>query len=209
MPLFERLSPGVFAVLLILLRGIAPGAAHGGEIAGLRSLVHPGEKASAFTLRDLNGKSVSFQPGGGKPALLVFWSAFCPLCRELTPSVNDIARRHGAAIRVIGVNLDGKRFHNAVRSFVKEYGIAFPVLLDDLRNDFFIASDPYGVEKTPTAVVVDGSGTVQTAYAAEKMRELIRDFDEVASALKKGHDVKKEPPSRQPSRLEPSTVRGG
>lgn len=181
----NRRSPVVLAVLLVHLLGISPGAAHGDEVASLRPLVHPGEKAKAFTLKELDGKPVRYQPGGGKSSIVVFWSAFCPLCRELTPSINDIVRRHGGAIRIVSVNLDGKRFQNAVRSFVKENGITYPVLLDEIRDDLFTASDPYGVEKTPTVVVVDGSGIVRSAYAAERMREFIRDVDQIAADLSK------------------------
>ncbi len=153
----------------------------------LRKLVQPGEKAPAFALDDLDGRPVAVNPGDGKPSLIVFFSAFCPLCRELAPSVREIASRPDVKIRVIGVNLDGKRFSKAVRSFVDECGFTFPVLLDDIRNDMFLASDPYGVEKTPTAVLVDGRGFVRGSYAAEKMRDLFRDFERIAARLQEGN----------------------
>ncbi len=161
------------------------------ETTALRPLVAAGEKAPSFALKDLDGRTVAFRAGDGKAALIVFWSVFCPLCRELTPSVNEIARRHGEDVRVIGVNLDGKRFSNAVRTFLKENGIRFPVGLDALRNDFFIASDPYGVEKTPTAVIVGADGIVRGSYAAERMREMITTFESIAPGLKKGQPVMK------------------
>ncbi len=150
----------------------------------LRSIVTPGEAAPAFTLKDLDGKNIVFQPASGKPSLLVFWSVFCPLCKELTPMTAAIATRNRKSLNVIGVNLDGKRFTNAVRIFLKEYGMSFPVGLDEIRNDLFIASDPYGVEKTPTAVLVDGSGKVYRVYVAERMRELVKNFDSEIAGLK-------------------------
>jgi thiol-disulfide isomerase/thioredoxin len=175
------------------LASLALAAAFAAETKGLRPLIGVSEKAPAFSLKDLDGKTVSFRPGNGKPTLIVFWSVFCPLCRELAPSLNEIDRRHGRNLRIVGVNLDGKRFSNAIRKFIDEYGIAFPVGLDAVVDDFFVASDPYGVEKTPTAVVVNGEGSVRGAYAAERMREMIGNFDEIASGLKpeKGPWVKK------------------
>ena len=172
---------------LLCLAGLA-GAA---DTPTLRPLVRPGEKAPRFTLNDLDGKPVSLHPGDGKPVLVVFWSAFCPLCRELTPSISGIARRYAGSVRVVSVNLDGKRFRNAVTAFVKENVITYPVLLDDVRDDYFVASDPYGVEKTPTAVLVDGSGTVRAASSAESMRGFLRSFDNQVLDLQKGHSVKK------------------
>ena len=175
------------AAVVFLLAAAAtptPGDPGAGEATPLRKLVQPGEKAPAFTLEDIDGRAVSVKPGDGKACLIVFFSAFCPLCRELAPSVREIASRSDRTIRVIGVNLDGSRFAGAVRSFVSEYGFGFPVLLDAIRNDMFLASDPYGVDKAPTAVLIDGRGSVRGSYAADKMWDLVRDFDRIAAGLK-------------------------
>jgi len=156
------------------------------ESQELRPLLTPGENAPGFTLSDVDGKPVSFQPGGGKPALVVFWSVFCPMCKEMMPGIDGFAVRHGATVRVFGVNLDGKRFSGAVRSYLNDPGLHFPVGLDDLRGDFFIASDAYGVEKTPTAVLVDGAGTVRGAWAAGTIRDFLASADEKVAELQKG-----------------------
>lgn len=163
---------------MLLVSFSIPSAAEDG-IVSLRPLVQPGERAPSFTLDRLDGRPFAFVSGDGTPTLLVFWSAFCPLCRELTPELVALSKRHGNSIRFLSVNLDGNRFRNAVRSFVEDHEIPFPVLLDDIRGDFFIASDPYGVSKTPTAVLVDSGGIVRGSYAAESMRDLIRNFDQV------------------------------
>lgn len=155
------------------------------ETPALRKLVQSGEMAPGFALQDIDGRTVSVTPGDGKPSLIVFFSVFCPLCRELAPSIRTIASRGDGTVRVVGVNLDGRRFAGAVRSFVAEYGFGFPVLLDEVRDDMFLASDPYGVDKTPTAVLIDGRGTVRGAYAADKVRELVRDFDRIAAGLER------------------------
>lgn len=183
----------ITAVFLLLTVVAARTAAEvaGGEATPLRKLVQPGEKAPAFALEDLDGRKMAVNPGGGMPSLIVFFSAFCPLCRELAPSVREIASRGNGAIRVVAVNLDGKRFAGAVRSFIAEYGFRFPVLLDEIRNDMFLASDPYGVDKTPTAVLIDGRGAVYGSYAADRMRDLVREFDRIVAGLKKGNGVAK------------------
>jgi thiol-disulfide isomerase/thioredoxin len=161
------------------------------ETQKLRTLVHPGEKAPGFSLKDVDGKTVTFRPGQNKAALIVFWSVFCPMCKEMMPAIDRFATRHDRAVRVVGVNLDGKRFSNAVRAWVKETSPRFPIGLDEIRDDFFIASDPYGVEKTPTAVLVDGTGLVHGAWAAEAMREFERNADAIVA------DLQKRPPARQ------------
>jgi len=174
----------LLAVSGVLLSSVSlPTAAEEG-ISALRPLVHPGDRAPSFTLNRLDGAPVAYVPGGGTPSLIVFWSAFCPLCRELMPDLVSLSKRHGESIRFLSVNLDGDRFKNSIRSFVRENGVSFPVLLDDIRNDFFIASDPYGVSKTPTVVLVDAGGIVRGAYAAEAIRELVRDFDQVINSVR-------------------------
>jgi peroxiredoxin len=179
------------AFVFLVTASIPFAMAEGDSPSPLRSIIVAGEKAPGFTLKDLDGKNVTFKPGSGKPTLLVFWSVFCPLCKELTPSTSAIASRNRKTLNVVGVNLDGPRFKNAVRSFLKDNGMTFPVGLDDIRNDLFIASDPYGVEKTPTAVLVDGSGVVYRVYVADRMKELIRNFDGETAGLKKKSPARK------------------
>ena len=173
------------AVLLLVWPAAARSAefAAGGAAPALRTLIQPGETAPAFTLDDIDGRTVAVSPGGGKPSLVVFFSAFCPLCRELAPSVAGVAARSEGKVVVIGVNLDGKRFGGPVRSFVAAHGFRFPVLLDEIRDDLFVASDRYGVDKTPTAVLVDGRGRVAGSFAAERMRDLLKDFDRLVDGV--------------------------
>jgi thiol-disulfide isomerase/thioredoxin len=176
---------GAAAVLALLLSGALPSRSMAGE-GELRPLLSAGEKAPGFSLRDVDGNEVLFRPGDGKPALVVFWSVFCPTCRELMPGIDGFAARHGATVRVVGVNLDGSRFAGAVRDYLRETALRFPVGLDALRGDFFIASDPYGVEKTPTVVLLGRDGTVRGAWAAGKIREFLSESDSIVAALQQG-----------------------
>ncbi|MBI5904412.1 MAG: TlpA family protein disulfide reductase [Deltaproteobacteria bacterium] len=189
MPGIVRRRIGAVVVAASVLAAAASGV--GAEMQALRPLVRSGEKAPGFSLKDIDGKDVSFRPGSGKPTLVVFWSVFCPTCKELVPEIDGYGTRRGASLRTVGVNLDGKRFSNAVRSFRKETGLRMPVGLDDLRNDFFIASDPYGVEKTPTAVLVDGAGVVRGAWTADRIREFLTNADAIVAGLKKGDSPRK------------------
>lgn len=182
-PAGSRLAGTVLAVLLVPCLARFPAAAE--PPPGLRTLLRPGERAPAFTLSTLDGERLTYRPGGGA-SLVVFWSAFCPLCRELLPSLNDPIRRNGERIRALGVNLDGPRFKAAVRTFLAENDLPYPVVLDVLEGDYFVASDRFGIEKTPTALLVDGAGIVRGAYPAERIRDLLRDFDGLVSALQQG-----------------------
>lgn len=184
MRLTNRRFP-VPAVLLFLLLPLLSTAHAAGDQQKLRPLLRQGEKAPGFSLKDVDGKTVAFRPGQGKPALVVFWSVFCPMCREIMPGIERFAARHGKDVRVIAVNLDGKRFTNAVRAWLKEATPRFPVGLDELRDDYFVASDPYGLEKTPTVVLIDGNGFVRGAWEAEGTREFEKKADALVGSLRK------------------------
>ena len=181
----RRRFPVPSVLLFILLHVLVPAHAVGDQ-QKLRPLLHPGEKAPGFSLKDIDGNTIAFRPGHGKPALVVFWSVFCPMCREIMPGLERFAARYGKTVRVIAVNLDGKRFTNAVRAWLKETNPRFPVGLDELRDDFFIASDPYGLEKTPTVVLIDGNGFVRGAWAAEASRDFEKNADSLVGGLQKG-----------------------
>lgn len=161
------------------LAALAPSPLMAGEQGpALRNLVREGEPAPSFTLDRLEGGAFPYVPDGGTPSLLLFWSAFCPLCREMTPELVALSNRHRESVRFVSVNLDGHRFRSAIRSFVEDFAVPYPVLLDEIRNDLFIASDAYGISKTPTAILVDGDGIVRGAYAAEQVPLLLREFDQ-------------------------------
>ncbi len=177
------------SLALLLLVGSTPVHAVP-QVKKLRALVQRGEKAPAFSLEDVDGRPVSFRPGRGRAALVVFWSVFCPMCKEMMPGINRFSERHGGTVRVVAVNLDGKRFSNAVRAWMKESTPRFPVGLDELRDDFFVASDPFGVEKTPTAILVDEAGRVRGAWAAEGIRDFERDADRIVADLQKSASAK-------------------
>jgi cytochrome oxidase Cu insertion factor (SCO1/SenC/PrrC family) len=172
------------AALIFLLLPLLATAHAAGDQQKLRPLLHTGEKAPGFSLKDVDGKTVVFRPGQGKPALVVFWSVFCPMCREIMPGIERFAGRHGKTVRVIAVNLDGKRFTNAVRAWMKETTPGFQVGLDELRDDYFVASDPYGLEKTPTVVLVDGNGIVRGAWEAEGTRAFEKNADALVGSLR-------------------------
>lgn len=186
-----RLAAAAALFLLPAAGAAAAGVGKPAAAPALRTLIRPGERAPAFALKDLDGGTLSVAHGDGTPSLIVFFSVFCPLCRELAPSIADLAARRGPALRVIGVNLDGLRFSAAVRSFAEEQRLTFPVLLDEIRDDLFLASDPYGVETTPTAVLVDARGIVRAALAGEGMRNLVRDFDRIGAGLEQRERVPK------------------
>jgi thiol-disulfide isomerase/thioredoxin len=80
-------------------------------------------KAKNFTVRTLDGKSVSLNTllGEGKPVLIDFWATWCGPCRMVIPHMVEMHRKYGKdGLIVIGMDLEDPRTQGqAVRNFVK------------------------------------------------------------------------------------------
>src|SRR5262245_31318176 len=50
-----------------------------------------GQPAPNFHLKRIDGRRVSLADLRGKPAVIVFWSAWCSSCREEAPRINALA----------------------------------------------------------------------------------------------------------------------
>jgi peroxiredoxin len=123
-------------------------------LAALELAPLPRAAAPAFTLADLDGRSVSLATLRGQTVLVYFWATWCPYCqKELPATVQELARRYrDRQLVVLAVNIEEGR--DKVRAWVKKHGLTLPVLLD---TDGEI-SGAYRVTATPTAVLVDRDG---------------------------------------------------
>lgn len=124
-----------------------------------------GDPAPAFTLPDLNGKSVKLADvTSARPTAVVFWSALCPHCQRELPRLQAYLKNNPGKLNILSVT----RFNNdehkqATHKFVKEKGITLPVLVDDQG-----VNEAYGVNGIPTWVLVDTKGVVTYAAVGEK-----------------------------------------
>ncbi len=63
-----------------------------------------GNTAPDFQLANTNGTPVSLDSLRGQPAVLVFWTAWCPSCKEEAPHINELAAKYEAqGVRVLGI----------------------------------------------------------------------------------------------------------
>ena len=95
----------------------------------------------------------------GGPALLAFFKVSCPVCQFTLPFMERIAK--SGSLRVVGVSQDDAK---ATARFAKEFGVTFPMLLDEERAGY-AASNAFGISTVPTLFLVDADGVV--AFAGE------------------------------------------
>ncbi len=146
--------PKVLALILLLCLALAAPAV---------ALEKPGVKLPALTLPGLDGKPHDLRAlARNKVAVIVFWSVSCPHCRKEMPGLLALNRRlaGGNPYIMIMVNGDGPAMLPAVRSYVKEYGLPGPVLLDQGPDDSMPLGDAMDIVATPTVMVFNRQGVL-------------------------------------------------
>ncbi len=149
-------------VVLFLILGVLAGlpeSARGADKNPLEALrlQAPGDRVEApdFALLRLGGDTLRLRDLRGKVVLLNFWATWCVPCRAEMPDIERLSREFaGRGLVVVAVNLqEGRR---AVRRFVDELHLTFPVVLD---GDGKMAA-AYGVRPIPTTFLIDQNGFI-------------------------------------------------
>lgn len=115
--------------------------------------------APDFELKTLNGERVKLSDFKGKKVLINFWATWCPPCVEEMPAMQEFHDEHAAkeGVVILAVNATDKESNiDTVKRFVHEFGISFPILLDD-NGDVLLN---YEVLTLPTSLIIDEGGMV-------------------------------------------------
>lgn len=118
--------------------------------------------APAFTLNDLEGKSVSLKDYRGKIVILDFWAIWCGPCVRSFPAIQLFVNKYQSDennIKFLFINSweRGDNIDQQVRNFIQRYKYTFHVLRD-VENS--VVSD-YKVEGIPTKFIIDPEGLIR------------------------------------------------
>jgi len=93
--------------------------------------VQPGNLAPDFTLQTLDGDIVTLSELRGRPVLVNMWASWCTPCKYEMPTIQKVYEEfRDRELMVLAVNLTKKDNLTSVISFVEEYDLTFPILLD-------------------------------------------------------------------------------
>ncbi|KGR75027.1 TlpA disulfide reductase family protein [Ureibacillus manganicus] len=114
--------------------------------------------APEFTLTDMSGANVNLSDFKDKIVILNFWATWCPPCREEMPAMQKFYEQNKEnGIEIVAVNLTNiDNGVQAVESFVQDYGLTFPILLDKDG----VVGNMYGILTLPTRYILDPEGGV-------------------------------------------------
>jgi thiol-disulfide isomerase/thioredoxin len=127
-----------------------------------------GELAPTFRLPTASDQGHQGPPIGleglrGKVVLLDFWATWCGPCKQQMPALQQL---HEALppdrFALLSINIDQlppEPRRKAIAATVSARGVTYPVLLDDGRTQA-----AYGVERIPTAFLIDPQGRVARVH---------------------------------------------
>jgi peroxiredoxin len=122
------------------------------------------KEAPPFSLKGLDGKTVSLSDFKGKPVLLVFWATWCPSCREGIALLEKFSIGKRDQLSILLLAIDGERQKRIERIINKDH-ITLPVLLI-LKEKIM---DDYGVRGwIPLIFLIDREGLMVGKVVGER-----------------------------------------
>jgi peroxiredoxin len=154
-----------------------------------------GTKAPQFELKAMDGQQFSLQEElSHRPVVLAFFKASCPTCQYAFPFLERLHKAYGQK----GVKLLGVSQNNAkdTAGFTKEFGVTFPVLLDDTEK--YPVSNAYGLTNVPTIFWIGQDGEIEVSSVGwlkadfEEINRRMADAGKIPPAMvfKAGEDVR-------------------
>lgn len=128
-----------------------------------------GNIAPGFSLKALDGKEYSLNALMERgPVVAAFFKISCPVCQFTFPFLERLYKRYGGdGVTFLGISQDDAR---DTKDFAKEYGVTFPILIDD--EDGYAVSNAYGLTNVPTIFLIETDGTVKVSCMGFDKKDL-------------------------------------
>jgi thiol-disulfide isomerase/thioredoxin len=121
-----------------------------------------------FELVDMDGArhDLDADLAAGKAVVLVWWQTWCASCKTEAPALAAAARVHADHLRFIGIvpGTDDNVDDSEVRDVARDLGLTYP----NVRDRDLALTAAFGVEGTPTIVVLEGS-PAQVVWAGHRV----------------------------------------
>ena len=140
----------------------------------------PGTQAPDFTLPSMDDKPFSLRAALARgPVLAAFFKISCPTCQYAFPFLQRIHEAHeNKSVTIVGISQNTKK---DTAAFIKEYGISFPVLLDDTHS--YPVSNAYGLTNVPTIFWIAPDGDIEISSVGWVRKEMEEFNQRAAQAL--------------------------
>lgn len=131
--------------------------------------LNTGTPAPDFTLPAMDGKTFSLKAALAKgPVLAAFFKISCPVCQFAFPYLERVYKAYGKRnLTIVGISQNNAK---DTAAFLKEYGITFPVLLDDAGT--YPVSNAYGLTNVPSIFWIAQDGEIEISSVGWVKKEI-------------------------------------
>ena len=135
-----------------------------------------GSKAPEFELKTIDGKPFVLRDElASGPVLLIFFKVSCPTCQYALPFYERLQQKYGSATcKIFGVSQNDAK---QTAAFAKEFGVTFPVLLDD--TEAYPVSNAYGLTNVPSIFWLGQDGEIEVSSVGW----VRADFEQIAKKM--------------------------
>jgi peroxiredoxin len=147
--------------------------------------LNTGTTAPDFTLPTVDGKQFSLREAlTHGPVVAAFFKISCPTCQYAFPFLQRIYEAHGnSRITIVGISQNEKK---ETAAFMKQFGVTFPVLLDDTRT--YPVSNEYGLTNVPSVFWIAEDGEIEISsvgWVRKEMEEINQRAATISDAVAK------------------------
>jgi peroxiredoxin len=154
-----------------------------------------GTKAPEFARKTFDGKRFSLNDELARgPVVLAFFKVSCPTCQYAFPFLERLYKAYGQkGVALVGVSQNDA---NETAAFAKDFGVTFPILLDDIRK--YPVSNAYGLTNVPSIFWIAPDGEIEVSSVGwvkadfEQINRKMAEAGKAAPAVmfKPGEDVR-------------------
>ncbi|AOM83091.1 TlpA family protein disulfide reductase [Salisediminibacterium beveridgei] len=117
----------------------------------------PGHIAPVFQAETFTGDTFSYSDNEGVPAVIYFWTSWCPYCKASSEAMEEAHQAFGEEVQFIGVNATASDQEADAQSFIEEHSLTFVNVLDDGGG----IAGSYYVPPVPTTVFINADGVIE------------------------------------------------
>jgi peroxiredoxin len=162
----------ILIYLLVLIAGAAwiAFSADTTNASGKISAPQAGFTAPDFTLKTPDGEEYTLSELKGSAVLINLWATWCPPCRAEMPAIEKMVQEYkDQGLVVLAINMTYQDDPANVAPFIQEYGLTFPVLLEETGS----VGAAYQMRSLPSTYFINRAGIIQEVVIGGPMSEAL------------------------------------